>query len=285
MVCLQGEWRPGLKSDVIDAHGLAERLRIGRVGHPVYKAPRDFAKLRELARVYGMLTRDLVRTKNQMKGLFRRRGIQCRGVRIYNPKTRHQRAGELPVASQPAVELLGSHLDGLLALKAEAGSAMVAEARRYRIAGILETAPGIGPIRVAQMLPVVVTPHRFRTKRHFWSYCGFGVVTRSSADWVHIDGHWSKAQVTQTRGLNPGHNRILKTIFKGAATTVIAHSGSNPLREAYDRLLDNGTKPNLAKLTIARKIAAIVLAMWKSQERYDPDRQQAQLSSQPIDHA
>ncbi len=285
MVCLQGEWQPGLKSDSIDAHGLAERLRTGRIGHPIYKAPRNFAKLRELARVYGMLTRDVVRTKNQLKGLFRRRGVQCRGERIYKPETRRKRARELPVAIRPAVELLGTHLDGLVALKAEAGSVMVAEAHRYPIARILETCPGLGPIRVAQMLPVVVTPHRFRTKRQFWSYCGFGIVTRSSADWAQIDGHWVRAQVAQTRGLSRKHNRILKTIFKGAATTVIAHGGSDALREAYDRLLDSGTKPNLAKLTIARKIAAIVLAMWKSKEEYEPERQPAQISAQSTNHA
>ena len=29
------------------------------------------------------------------------------------------------------------------------------------------------------LVPVVVTPFRFRTKRQFWSYCGLGVVTRS----------------------------------------------------------------------------------------------------------
>src|SRR5207247_4631163 len=29
------------------------------------------------------------------------------------------------------------------------------------------------------------------------------------------------------------------------------------------------TRPNLAKLTVARQIAAIVLAMWKTQEEYD----------------
>ncbi len=26
-----------------------------------------------------------------------------------------------------------------------------------------------------------MTPHRFRTKRQFWSYCGLGIVTRSSS--------------------------------------------------------------------------------------------------------
>ncbi len=149
---------------------------------------------------------------------------------------------------------------------------MLRESHRHRITHILETAPGLGPIRVAQMLPIVVTPHRFRTKRQFWAYCGFGIVMRSSSDWVKDQGHWVRARVAQTRGLNFNHNRMLKAIFKGAATTVIAHAGPNPLRAGYDRQLENGTKPNLAKLTVARSIAAIVLAMWKAEEAYDPER-------------
>ena len=40
----------------------------------------------------------------------------------------------------------------------------------------------------------------------------------------------------------------------------------------YDPLCSNGTKPNLAKVTVARKIAAIVRAMWKTEERYEPGR-------------
>jgi hypothetical protein len=35
------------------------------------------------------------------------------------------------------------------------------------------------------------------------------------------------------------------------------------------QLTSAGTKPNLAKLTIARRIAAIVLRMWKDEEEYD----------------
>jgi hypothetical protein len=64
----------------------------------------------------------------------------------------------------------------------------------------------------------------------------------------------------------------LKGIFKGAATTVIAHAAPGPFRAAYDRLLEQGTKPNLAKVTVARKLAATTLAMWKNEETYDPER-------------
>lgn len=246
------EAKRGAKSDAIDARGLAERLRTGRLGRVVYKAPRQFAKLREIARTYTLLTRDVARTKNRLKSLFRRRGVECSGEGIYHAEVRAKRLKELPAAMRQAVELLGVELDCLEELKGEA--------------------PGMGPIRVAQMLPIVITPHRFRTKRQFWAYCGFGVVTHSSGDWVREKGQWVRAQVALTRGLNRHHNHTLKAIFKGAATTVIAHARPTPFREAYERLCAQGTKPNLAKLTVARKIAAAVLAMWKSEEVYDPSR-------------
>lgn len=236
----------------------------------MYKAPRRWGKLRESVRVYGKLTQDVVRAKQRLKSLFRRRGVACRSEEIYDPLRRQGWVRRLPAGMRPAAELLGLELDCVEELQGEAERAMVAEARRFRVARILETAPGFGPKRVAQLMAVVVTPYRFRTKRQFWSYCGFGVVTRTSSDWVRQERGWVRAPVVRTRGLNRASNRQLKAIFKGAATTVLKHSSPNPLREAYDRMLEAGTKPNLAKLTIARKIAAIVLAMWKSETKYMP---------------
>jgi transposase len=272
LVVYRGEWKPGLKSDAIDAHGLAEKLRTGRIDRPVFKDARLFTALRDRARAYTMLTRDVARVKSRLKSFFRARGLPCTGEALFKPAERAKRAAALPVAAREAVDLVGRELEQLAALKAEAETAMLRESHRHRIARVLETAPGLGPVRVAQLLPIVITPHRFRTKRQFWTYCGFAVVTRSSSDWVLEQGRWVKTRVVQTRGLNFNHNRMLKAIFKGAATTVIAHCGPNPLRQGYDRQLANGTRPNLAKLTVARQISAIVLAMWKRQEVYDPGR-------------
>lgn len=272
LVVIQGLRRKGSKSDALDARALAERVRTGQVGMPIFKAPRQFAQLRELAQLYGLLTRDVVRAKNRLKSRFRRRGVRCTGEAVYGVEGRKRLLEELPQALRPAVELLGVQLDCLEALKAETEAAMVAASHGAPISRVLETIPGLGPVRVAQILPIVVTPHRFRTKRQFWAYCGFGVVTHTSGEWVQVDGQWVKARVPKTRGLNFNFHRTLKYIFKGAATTVIAHARPNPFREAYDRLCADGTKPNLAKLTVARKIAATTLAMWKSGEEYDPKR-------------
>jgi hypothetical protein len=96
---------------------------------------------------------------------------------------------------------------------------------------------------------------------------------RSSSDWVRgQDGQWIKAPVQQTRGLNRNFNRVLKGVFKGAATTVVGRAQDEPLYRHHVSLLDGGTKPDLAKLTIARQIAAIVLALWRSMEVYDPKK-------------
>ena len=87
------------------------------------------------------------------------------------------------------------------------------------------------------------------------------------------DGQWIKAPIQRTRGLNRNFNHTLKHIFKGAATTAIGRAGKDdPLYQHYQQLLDGGTKPNLAKLTISRQIASIVLSVWRSQEEYDPQK-------------
>jgi hypothetical protein len=83
---------------------------------------------------------------------------------------------------------------------------------------------------------------------------------------------WVRAETAKTRGLNRCFNRTLRYVFKGAATTVITKLPGSPLQQRYAKLLDAGTKPNLAKLTLARAIAATFLSIWKHEENYDPAR-------------
>jgi hypothetical protein len=53
---------------------------------------------------------------------------------------------------------------------------------------------------------------------------------------------------------------------------VIRQAGNEPLYRHYLQLLDGGTKPNLAKLTMARQVASIMLAVWRKEEVYDPKK-------------
>lgn len=262
----------GPKDDKRDAFGMAEELRIGAIKTRVYKGVGQFGRLRELSRGYSMEVGDSVRVKNRIKSLYRSRGIPTSGKEIYAPATREQWVRKLPKRTHPLAEILYEELDGMQDLRKRVEKEMLAEARKHRITRILMTCPGMGPIRVVQMISIVVTPYRFSNKRSFWAYGGLAIVTRSSSDWVRArDGNWVRMPVQQTRGLNRNHNPTLKQVFKGAATTVIQRAcRDDPLYQHYQQLLDGGTKPNLAKLTIARQIASIMLSMWKSEEVYNP---------------
>ncbi len=84
---------------------------------------------------------------------------------------------------------------------------------------MLTTIPVLGPVRVALLLATIRTPWRFRTKGHLWAYSGLAVVTYSSADYTLVDGRpVRRRRAPMTRGLNRNHNRVLKDVFKGAAT-------------------------------------------------------------------
>jgi hypothetical protein len=218
----------------------------------------------------------VTRTQARIKVLFRARGIPTQGQSVYSPADRSQWLKRLIEPCRPSADLLWQELDAQRVLKRGAEKQLIAESHHHPITKILETCPGFGPIRTALSVPVVVTPHRFRTSRQFWSYSGLGIVMRSSSDWVMRDEGWVRAKTAKTRGLGHCFNRTLKYVFKGAATTVITKHQSSPLGERYLKLLDGGTRPNLAKLTLARIIAAIFLSMWKHEEAYDPARHQAQ---------
>jgi hypothetical protein len=226
-----------------------------------------------------MIVRDVVRVQLRLKALYRSRGVPVADKTVYAAAGREAWVTKLPEPCRGAAMTLHAQYDAVQEVRKRAEKELVAEAHRHAISRVLETCPGLGPIRVAQLIPIVVTPTRFRTKRQFWSYCGLGLVMRSSSDWARTkDGGWARADVQKTRGLNHNHNHALKNVFKGAATTVVAQLDTNPLHADYKRLTAAGTKPNLAKLTLARKIAAIALSMWKTNERYDPTKQRAQKS-------
>ena len=113
--------------------------------------------------------------------------------------------------------------------------ANIARASCYR------TVPFLGPIRVAVLIARVQTPHRFRTKRQFWAYCGLALETRSSADYRFVNGQLErKKKPAFIRGLNLNHNHDLKNLFKSAATSA---SGSNgPFAVFYENLLSKGVQ-------------------------------------------
>lgn len=260
----------GNKGDRIDVRKLSQLLQAGLL-RPVYHGDHGTRVLKELAHCYESLVWDRTRVKNRLKAIYRGRGISTEGDEVYHLQKRDQWLVKLTEhgVRQRAASLY-SQLDSLNSQVAAARLRLLAESRKHKAAAILRSLSSLGPISVALIIATCDTPHRFRTKRQFWTYCGFAVVTRSSADHYFEKGELRKrCKPALTRGLNRNYNRRLKRVFKSAATN---GTRRGPFKPFYEQLLTHGVKPDLAKLTLARKISAITLAMWKKGERFDPKK-------------
>ena len=265
----RGQARRGNKGDQVDADQLSEELRRGGL-RAVYHGGGRRAALKELTRTYQNLVEDSPRVMLRLKALFRARGIRAPGQRVYQPAGRAPWLAQLPGdGARFRAEVLCAELDVLRALRPKAKTAMVAEARRDPAWELLQTISFFGPVRVTLLLATMQTPWRFRTKRNLWAYAGLAVVSRSSADYQLVAGQpVRRRRAPLTRGLNPNHNRVLKDVFKGAATAATARPG--PLQDFYRAMIARGMREELARVTLARKLAAIALRLWKKGERYDP---------------
>jgi transposase len=267
--------KQGNKSDKIDARKLAELLRTNLLS-AVYHGATGVSALRELARSYLALTQDSTRVMNRIKAVYHGRGIPCPGQKVYSARHRSEWLEKLSESGRRRrAERLYEQLDGLGRLREQARHDLLQESGKHQATAWLRQIPSIGAIRAALLVALMQTPHRFRTKRQLWAYSGFGLETRDSAEYRIDQGRLQRRRkVATVRGLNHNRNRDLKDLFKSAA--ISASSRPGPFADYYAGLLQKGMRPTMAHLTLARKIAAIVLAVWKKGECFD----QTRLSSQ-----
>jgi len=269
--------KQGNKSDKIDACKLADRLRLNDL-KPVYHGETGVRMLRELARSYLTIVKDLTRVMSRVKALYRSWAIPCTGRDVYY--TRH-RSQWLDKIQEPGVrcraEQLYQQLDMLQHLRQQARRALLAESRKHTITAKLRQIPALGPIRSALAVALIQTPNRFRSKRQLWTYSGLGLETRDSGEYYYVRGEVRrrKKQVT-IRGLNKDYNHDLKGLFKAAAIRASVLPG--PFQDFYQRSLAKGIKPTMVRLTLARKIAAITLTLWKKGENFDVEKLKSQAA-------
>jgi len=269
--------KEGNKNDKIDARKLADLLRSGML-RPVYHGEHGLRTLRELGRSYQTISQDLNRGMNRIKALYRGWSIPGAGTQVYAPRYREEWRQKIEHAGvRRRAELLYQQLDGLQTLRRTLRPELLAESRKHKAAKLLRQIPCIGPIRAARLLALMQTPHRFRSKRQLWTYSGLGIETRDSAQYRYGHGQLQRTKKPQQiRGLNQNHNHEMKEIFKGAATR--ASCGVGPLRDFYVAWLEKGMKPEMARLTLARKIAAMALTLWKKEERFDAEQLKLQAA-------
>lgn len=269
--------KDGNKSDRIDARKLAELLYLNKLSS-VYHGETGIRMLRELARSYLTIVKDTARVMSRLKAVYRSWAIPCAGRDVYYRRHRDEWLGKITEAGvRRRTEQLYLQLDMLQHLRQQARRELLTESRRLPITAKLRQIPSLGPIRSALAVALIQTPNRFRTKRQLWAYSGLALETRTSGEYRYVKGQLqrSKKQIS-IRGLNKDHNHDLKGLFKGAATTASVRPG--PFQDFYERSLAKGIKPTMVRLTLARKIAAITLTLWKKGENFDADKLKSQAA-------
>ena len=68
----------------------------------------------------------------------------------------------------------------------------------------------------------------------------------------------------------------MKPLFQSTATSATRSAG--PFQDFYARLLAKSMKPEMARLTLARKIPAITLTLWKRGGRFDASQLNVQAA-------
>ena len=267
----------GNQNDRVDARKLAELLRNNQL-RPVYHGDHGLRALKELGRSYLTITKDTSRVMTRVKAIYRSWAIPCSGQQLYAPRHRVEWLGKI---QEPGVrrraEFYYQQLDALRALRQEVRRDLLAESKKHKIWKRLCQIPSIGPIRAAMLLGILQTAHRFRTKRQLWTYSGLGIEVHSSADHHAVNGQLErKKKHIEIRGLNKNCNHDLKNLFKGAA--VVASTKPGPFEEFYTALLAKGMRPEMARLTLARKIATIVLIVWKRGVCFDANHLKPQTA-------
>jgi len=257
----------GNKNDLLDAERLAELLRIGHL-KPVYHKAHPLREIQSCLRTYHQVTGDLVRAKNRLKVLFLSRGIAV-GREVYDREGGDLAAQGLSDPSdRERYRYLMDHVEFFTRQKESLTDDLVKKAKRNKDYRLLQTIPGIGPIHAAELMGVVLTPHRFRTKRQFWRFCGLAVVKRTSSDWIQGARGLERRTFEQTMGLNQDRHPVMKGVFMQAALVV---TRSSPFKESYDSFIARGHSPALARVYIARKLATITLTIWKQGGKFRPE--------------
>ena len=241
--------RTGPKNDYLDALHLAQQLRGGFLT-PVFHEDGFLSDLRKIVTSYENIINDRIRAKNRYKALFIARGICTKGTTIYSDSKMIE---QLDSASQFVARKLLDQVQYLNDLSGEYKILFEENMKTNPKIAALATLPGISAIRANIIAAIVVDPKRFANKNKFWSYCMLVKHDQQS------DGR-SYGKVTIFGRTS------LKNVFMGATLQIFKEECE--LRRYYEQMTVMGVDKRAARKNLARKLAAISLAIMKTGKPY-----------------
>lgn len=243
------------KSDAADAEGLAQLARTGWFTQ-VHVRSEDADRLRSLIAARDRLVRLRKDLEGHIRGILKTFGIRL--ARVNAARQREDFREQLAAAGE-ADPLLAAIANQFIAVHATlcAGAddlekALKAQARRNPVARRLMTIPGVGPMVALSFMALIEDPGRFRRTADVGAFLGL------------TPRRFQSGEIDWSGRISRFGDRAMRSLLFEAASGLIGNVRRfSPLKSWAVRLA--GRKGfRKAAVAAARKIAVLMLTLWKS---------------------
>lgn len=240
------------KNDYNDSLHLAHELRKGHLSTVYHNNENPYIPMRALVTAYRNLNAEIVRSKNQLKSIYRSEGIKKLGSKIYSDPNQLEELTQ--DFNHFSADALMYQLSILQEIKSKYREQFEKNVKRHPILKKLITVPQVSSVRANTIAAFTCDGQRFPTKHQYWSYIGLVDHKQQS------DGRYY--------GIKRKYGRSeLKDVFMGMAQGALLTD--NFYHRCYDKLRSQGKNHKAARRAVARKMASIVLTIFKKDIVYD----------------
>jgi transposase len=251
----------GLKNDDRDAEALARGSERIEKLPSVHARSSSARSLMQLLGTRAVLVKSRSQSSLHLKSWLRGQLIHVK-ARAHSAKFAEAvrkiaevRFGGLPMAA----EILVKHYETLTAQLRELDGHLEELAKQNETCGLLMTMPGVGPICSLMFVAHIDDISRFQSGEELASYLGLvpGEATTSF-------------KIVRTRTIKAGPKYLRAQLVQSAWSMMLSRP-NDPLVAWWRSIADRKAK-KIAIVALARKMARVLWAMWKTQTRYDASR-------------
>lgn len=242
------------KTDDNDAQMLADMARTGFYREVAIKSL-PARKRRGLLKARNQLMKQRRDIDNTMRGLLRSFGIRLPKGAGKLPKRIYKAIADHPDLAAFITPLLEAR-KACLAAFGKLDDQMVKQAKQSKACQLLMTAPGVGPVTAMTFVATMDDPDRFKNARAAGAYAGLTSRRYQSGE-MDFTGRISKQ----------GDSLLRAALYEAANVLLTRVQKDHPIR-SWAMRLKNKKGGKKAKVALARKLAVILLAMWRTGETF-----------------
>lgn len=241
------------KSDVNDAESLAQLCRTGWFKAVHMKAGATHID-RAALKIRGQMVTSRNAMANQLRGMLKLFGLKM-GM-VTTPNKRRERLDALFTQRpdlRPVFQPLVESIEALEVQLAKSAKLLGARAAADPIATRLMSAPGVGPIIALAFKASVEDPGRFAKSSDVGAYAGL-TPRRNQSGERDFKGHISKAG-----------DPMLRHALYEAANSILSRLKRPCALQSWGKRLAETKGPKRARVAVARKLAALLHKLWRSE--------------------